>query len=442
MKPQINISVIIPFHNVEDYLYECVNSVLIQENISLEIILINDGSTDNSVKIAETLERKYDNITLINQDNEGPSSARNKGLKKAKGEYVAFIDSDDWISKDSFQSLYSKGVRTNADMVIASYSNIIKDNEEKNICEIPKEFINNIYIAEEAFVFLMCNKIYVPMIWRAIYRNEWIQRFDLYFEEGIVHEDELWTQKAFMVVERLLLTNVDYYNYRQKRDGSVMNSNNINHRIDSIFYVIKKLLYSNLKLPDNEEFKNWMYVNIYRLYKVAFNLLLVLRHSDSGIYNKELENFLSINEEKRLFMQKNATNLFYATHKLAEEYTGFLSSDNLYIKEPIKSKRIILFFNHPINVKNLTDTQYNNAFLTHNHKYLDDAHWVVFDWTNLHLSLKYCNLTPIKPKHQKWVICFNNEVEIDRYKDSKIFKVFDFLICISDLAEFIRNKIN
>lgn len=440
MKPQINISVIIPFHNVEDYLYECVHSVLIQKNISLEIILINDGSTDNSVKIAETLKKKHDNIILINQNNEGPSSARNKGLKEAKGEYIAFIDSDDWISKESLQSLYTKGVMADADMVIANFSNIIKDNEERVICEIPKEFTENIYVAEEAFISLMRHKIYLPMIWRAIYRNEWIQRNNLYFDEGILHADELWTQKAFMVIGRLLLTNVDYYNYRPKRKGSIMNSKNINHRIDSIFYIIQKLVYSDLKLPDNSEFNNWMYVNIYRLYKVAFNLLLVLRHSDSGIYNKELDDFLSIDEEKRLFLQKNASNLFNETHKFVEEYTRFLSSDNLYIKEPVKST-IILFFNHPIDAEKVNATQNNNTIITYNHKYLDNAHWIVFDWTNLHLSLRYCNLNPIKPQFQKWIICFNNEIEIEKYKNDKNFKVFDFLICTNDLAEFIRNKI-
>jgi|GEM_PF-4603493 len=278
------------------------------------------------------------------------------------------------------------------------------------------------------------------MIWRAIYRNEWIQRYNLYFDEGILHEDELWTQKAFMVTERLLLTNVDYYNYRPKRKGSVMNSNNINHRIDSIFYVIRKLVYSDLKLPDNAEFNNWMYVNIYRLYNVAFNLLLILRHSDSGIYHKELEEFLSINEEKRFFLQKNSSKIFYDTNRVAEEYAGFLSSDNLYLKEPIKSI-LILFFNHPVNVENLNASQNKNTIITYNQKYLDNADWVVFNWTKLHLSLKYCNLNPIKPQSQKWIICFNNETEIEKYKGGEIFKVFDFLICTSDLAEFIRDKI-
>lgn len=111
------ISVIVPVYNVEDYLEECINSILGQTYKNLEIILVDDGSTDNSSKICDIYEKKDKRIKVIHKENGGLSSARNEGLKYRTGEYISFVDSDDFIDKTMYEKLYSAIKKYDADVV-------------------------------------------------------------------------------------------------------------------------------------------------------------------------------------------------------------------------------------------------------------------------------------------------------------------------------------
>ena len=110
------VSVIVPIYNVEDYLQTCCNSILSQSFNNIEVILVNDGSTDGSCEIAKQIEKKDSRVILIDQRNGGLSAARNAGLKVAKGDYVLFVDSDDWIEKNCIQELYQDIQRNNSDV--------------------------------------------------------------------------------------------------------------------------------------------------------------------------------------------------------------------------------------------------------------------------------------------------------------------------------------
>lgn len=125
------VSIIIPVFNVECYLQECLDSVVNQTLKDIEIICIDDGSTDSSLKILQKYKKQDNRIILLTQENKGAHLARTTALKIAKGEYIGFIDSDDWIDLDFFETLYNKAIEENADIVRTKIK-IIEDNVEKD----------------------------------------------------------------------------------------------------------------------------------------------------------------------------------------------------------------------------------------------------------------------------------------------------------------------
>ena len=125
------ISVIIPVYNVEKYLKECLNSVINQTLKDLEIICVNDGSIDNSLKIMKEYALKDPRIKILSQKNQGVSEARNFGIKNATGEYVAFLDADDCVSLDFYEKLYTKAKETNSDIVVSEYMYRFNKNSKK-----------------------------------------------------------------------------------------------------------------------------------------------------------------------------------------------------------------------------------------------------------------------------------------------------------------------
>lgn len=126
----MKVSVIVPVYNVEKYLKRCLDSIINQTYKNIEIILVNDGSKDNSRNICEEYEKKYENISLINQENGGLSAARNTGLKYVKGEAVTFVDSDDWLELDAIEYYVESMKKHNVDMVVTNNVRT-KDYQEK-----------------------------------------------------------------------------------------------------------------------------------------------------------------------------------------------------------------------------------------------------------------------------------------------------------------------
>lgn len=112
------ISIIVPVYNVELFLHKCIISILSQTFKDFELILINDGSTDKSGEICDVYSQKDSRIKVIHKKNEGQSSARNKGLEIARGDYIGFVDSDDWIEQDMYKTLYESSIKANADIAV------------------------------------------------------------------------------------------------------------------------------------------------------------------------------------------------------------------------------------------------------------------------------------------------------------------------------------
>ena len=132
MKTNPLISVIVPIYNVEAYLEKCIKSILSQDYTPLEIILVNDGATDGSGEICDKYAKQYENITALHKKNGGLSSARNAGMEIMRGEYVSFIDSDDYIAPDMISTLYADIIKNEADISCISFLNIFPDRKVKN----------------------------------------------------------------------------------------------------------------------------------------------------------------------------------------------------------------------------------------------------------------------------------------------------------------------
>lgn len=214
------ISIIIPVYNVENYLRRCLDSVRAQEYKNIEVILVDDGSKDASGIICDEYAIKDNRFTVIHKTNGGLSEARNFGLEKSNGQYLYFLDSDDWISKDCIRKLYHYLINNNLDIAVGS----IGATYENGYSEPYTERGDAIYSAREALFdmstrkkicVMSCNKLYRKCIWS-----------EIVFPVGRLNEDEFTTYKVILNAKKIgYLDNVTYYYFQ--RDGSISHSTNI-----------------------------------------------------------------------------------------------------------------------------------------------------------------------------------------------------------------------
>ena len=224
------ISVIIPVYNVEKYLRQCLDSVINQTLKDIEIICVNDGSTDGSLNILQEYANKDKRIKVISQENKGLSGARNVGIKSAKGEYIGFIDSDDWIDKTFYENLYKAGKSNKADIVAG---NIIK---EKGTCS---RRITNYHIpyrsnnVDEKFRLLKIPKF--NYVWNKIYNREQLIKSNILFEENIKYEDVEFTHKVAFYLNRVVIQPKSNYHYRINQNGICQNSSSSSYDYKNAF---------------------------------------------------------------------------------------------------------------------------------------------------------------------------------------------------------------
>ena len=182
MKDEPLISIIIPVFNVERYLERCVESVLGQTYRHLEIFLVDDGSTDSSGEICEHLKKKDARIKVIHKINGGLSDARNAALDIVRGEWITFIDSDDWVEKKYVECLYEKAVKTNSQISIGSFVTTSGATRTEE-----KELYNIVMDNEEAISNLLYQKYYTTSAWGKLYKSELFDK--IRFPVGKLYED-------------------------------------------------------------------------------------------------------------------------------------------------------------------------------------------------------------------------------------------------------------
>ena len=250
------ISIIIPVYNVEKYLIECMESV--RGNPDTEIILIDDGSTDDSGDICDSF--KDENIIVIHRENGGLSSARNTGLKIAKGKYIYFMDSDDYIT--DFAKILD--FVSSKDCEILLFDGM---GEEYYTHHGLQE--NTRYTGIDCIeIQLKAHKDYPTTVWLGVYQREYLLKNNFFFEENLLHEDELWTQKVLINAKDICYLNEKLYFYRQ-RENSITDRTGEKNISDLIYifgemyqYTDNRLIKANISkryLHALVKFRAWQY---------------------------------------------------------------------------------------------------------------------------------------------------------------------------------------
>lgn len=216
--PQL--SIIIPVYNVESYLRDCMESVLHQDFSDMEIICVNDSSTDSSLDILQQFVKIDSRIKVIEHDrNRGLSAARNTGLASAAGKYVWFIDSDDMITVNACSELYELSERYETDIVYFNMN--ILNGKEPWLQRADIEYYEHRDVLSGRQLFCELQREKTPKVeaWRQFVRREFLVKNDITFYDGILHEDHLFSFKCAMTAERVIDIKRKYYVYRQREDS-------------------------------------------------------------------------------------------------------------------------------------------------------------------------------------------------------------------------------
>lgn len=256
MQPKV--SVILPIYNQEKYLAKALKSLQNQTLKESEFICINDGSRDSSLKILQDFATKDPRIKIINQKNQGSGCARNNGLKIAQGEYIAFLDPDDWFEPEALESLYNKSKQQNCDLVVFNFNNIeengniigrfslqdilhkiynIKENENFNWRNIKPHILGGMY----------------PASWNKFYKSELIKNNKLHFANCSLAEDNAFVFGASLNAKNIGYDSNPYYNYLIHANSAIRSKSDKNFCLFKSIDCVKKLI-SNLGLE--EELKN------------------------------------------------------------------------------------------------------------------------------------------------------------------------------------------
>lgn len=209
MDREIKVSVIVPVYNVENYLARCLNSLINQTLHEIEIICINDGSSDNSLNILDEYSNKDARIRIVNQENKGLSKSRNTGIDLATGEYISFVDSDDWVDENFLEVLYNAAKGHNADIAATDVA-VVRSTAVKDYIRFESEAIYTDTIPK----YNICKCPEKCNIWNKIYKLEKIRQYKLYFE-NIYYEDVIWTPKVLYYLNTLItIPGAKYYYFR------------------------------------------------------------------------------------------------------------------------------------------------------------------------------------------------------------------------------------
>ena len=248
----MKVSIIVPVYNVEDYIERCLNSLVNQTLSDIEIIIVNDGSKDNSEKIIKKFIKKYPNIKYLKKENGGMSDARNYGLCYATGEYIGFVDSDDYVDIHMFQAMYEKAHDNNLDMVVCDLNYVYPDKIMKVDCGIKSDTLD-------------IRKVYInnyPAVWNKIFKREIITKLE--FKRGVWFEDVEFIYRILGYIKSVGVIHEPFNQYVQ-RNGSIMHtiSSHIYDYIDNMNTVVAFYKDNNLF---NEFKKELEYVYVRYLY--------------------------------------------------------------------------------------------------------------------------------------------------------------------------------
>lgn len=271
-------SIIIPVYNVESYLVQCLDSVLEQTLKDFEVICVNDGSTDNSLQILEKYASKDERIKIINQENQGLSCARNSGIKEASGDYLFFLDSDDWIEPNTLEIL-SKSV-SDEDFIAFNGRRFFEDGTVEELDEGVSELELTGWDYYNKYA-LKPHKFHFVCVVLRLYKREFLLEHNLFFEKGIYHEDNLFTPIVCYYAKKVKVIPDSLYVYRI-REGSISQTAN-KKRILDLVHVANKL--AEFFIPKTNIDKFVIYRMISNEYMLAYRYMFHYKLTDIILKN-------------------------------------------------------------------------------------------------------------------------------------------------------------
>lgn len=258
------ISIIVPVYNTENYLVECVESILNQSYENIELILINDGSADSSGKICDDYSKIDCRVKVMHKTNGGQSSARNCGLDLATGSYIGFVDSDDWIKIDMYEKLMTKAIETNSEVVACNISLMTRKGKFRNYSNSDKDYrFDKVSAMKEIFrnehiTFSPCNKLYK----KELFNN-------LRFDKDIILEDKDISYKLIDKCDRVYYINEPLYCYRYNTESTLRGEFTL-RRLDE--YLVQKRMYEYY-YKNYPLFSNLVYMNVFDVGLMLFSII-------------------------------------------------------------------------------------------------------------------------------------------------------------------------
>lgn len=295
------VSVIIPVYNVENYLRKCLDSLVNQTLKDIEIIVVNDGTLDNSQEIIDEYVKKYPKkVVSIIQENGGQGAARNTGLLHAKGEYIGYVDSDDYVEENMYEELYKKAKEEDSDIVICG-NNVVKENYE---------FLSKEDVDKEFLLGKMA-------VWNKIYKKNIIVDNKIQFRSKVWYEDLDFTMKVYFSSKKISYVDKPLYNYLL-REGSTMNNNNIKRNLELIEAFDSLIDYCKDKKIYNKAKDEIEFLCIYHMYIFAITRVLNTNNNYKAkiaIINKFRDyinsNFPNYKQNKYLYLLPKRRKLIY-----------------------------------------------------------------------------------------------------------------------------------
>ena len=217
----LQLSIIVPVYNVEDYIRPCMESIFRQglNEDCFEVIIVNDGTEDNSMEVIQDIIDKHKNIIVINQENQGLSVARNVGMATAKGQYILMIDSDDLLIENSLKPLLELALESQTDVVVADFYEMTNAEINSTIIDLPNFAdikIEKKTVEQMFFDFL---RIHNYTVWRSLYRNEFLRKHKITFYPGIYCQDKPFTHEIYLKAKTCIRASWPIYIYRHHPQG-------------------------------------------------------------------------------------------------------------------------------------------------------------------------------------------------------------------------------
>ncbi|WP_455797082.1 glycosyltransferase, partial [Clostridium butyricum] len=287
------VSIIIPVYNVEQYIGECLESILNQRYKDYELIIIDDGSTDKSLDIIYNYKNKFKNILILKQENKGVSEARNLAMNYVNGKYVLYIDSDDFLDENMLEILVARSEKFNADITICEYYFYYSENSNKNRIQKYDVDEERVYEKDEVIKYMLEDKLQ-GQLWHKLFKTDLLKATNFTFESGRYIQDIFPVFKAISNCNRIVFAKKPLYYYRQRYTSTVYKKD---MKIADDFFFASKSIMNYIKSNNGE----------CKVYPSPFDVVLVDENENSNDSKNIVQPDISVICDKNKLTDKGCT---------------------------------------------------------------------------------------------------------------------------------------